>query len=122
MNNMSKNAKYILVTLITMSIIMGVYEGYLYYIDIEITQQLYGTWSIVFSILLVVWIVEDSKTFSEIYRPYGYGLLMLIFYLPYLPYYLVKTRGFLYGIGSLFGLYTLFNLGWGFQWLIYWAS
>lgn len=119
---MSKNAKFILAVLIFLSVLIGLYEGYLYYKDIEMTAELYGTWNIIFSILLIFWIIEDSKTFPEIYRPYGYGLLVFIFYLPYLPYYLIKTRGVFWGIGSLLGMLSLFNIGWGMQWLIYWAS
>ena len=119
---MNKNAKTTLLVLITLSVLMGGYEGYLYYKDIELPQNLFAYWSITFSIFLALWIIADSKSFPEIYKPYGYAFLVLIFYLPYLPYYLVKTRGFIYGINYLFGLYMLFNIGWVFQWLIYWAS
>lgn len=119
---MRKNAKFILIVLITLSLAMGTYDVFLYLNDLEVTPTLNGIWSFVFIILLVLWVNEDSKDFSGIYRPFEYGFLVLIFYIPYIPYYLIKTRGVVLGIVYLFGFLLLFNVGWLSQWLVYWAS
>ena len=119
---MRKNAKFVLIVLVALSLAMGVYEGFLYIKELEVTQALQGVWNFVFIILLVLWVNEDSKDYSGVYRPFDYGFLVLIFYIAYVPYYLVKTRGAAIGIGYLFGFLLLLNVGWVFQWIIYWAS
>lgn len=119
---MKKNAKFILIVLVALSVAMGVYTGFLYIKELEVTQALQGVWSFVFIILLVLWVNEDSKTYSGIYRPFDYGFLVLMFYILYVPYYLIRTRGVVIGIGYLFGFFLLLNMGWFLQWPIYWAS
>lgn len=44
-------------------------------------------------ICLVLWAKADSKQHQEVWRPFDYGLLVLLFWIPYLPYYLWRTRG-----------------------------
>ena len=119
---MRNNAKFILAVLVVLSIIMGVYESVLYSKELEMAQSLNIIWSIVFLILLALWVSEDSKLYPSIYRPFEYGYLVFIFYIPYLPYYLVKTRGAIKGIAYLISFFVLLNIAWLLQWPIYWAS
>lgn len=108
-----------MVVLISLSVLMGVYEAFLYYKDIELTKSLYTVWALIFIILLALWVSEDSKKHKDIYKPYEFGFLVFIFYIPYMPYYLIKTRGWLLGIGYLVGFLLLFNIGLILQFLIY---
>ena len=119
---MRNNARIVLLVLITLSVAMGVYEGFLYIKALEITEKLYFVWGIVSAILLALWVSEESKLHPSIYRPFEFGYLVFIFYIPYLPYYLVKTRGVAIGIAVLLGFLLLFNIGLLFQWLIYLVS
>ncbi|MCC6609750.1 MAG: hypothetical protein IT515_08785 [Burkholderiales bacterium] len=64
----------------------------------------------VFVILLALWIDADSRMHPEIYRPYEFGYLLLFLWLPYLPYYLWRTRG-ARGMLLLAGFLALFFLG-----------
>jgi hypothetical protein len=43
-------------------------------------------------LFLVLWVESDSRGRSNIYRPFEFGYLLLFLWLPYLPYYLWKTR------------------------------
>lgn len=47
-------------------------------------------WGYSFPVILVIWITEDSKSQPHVYQPFE---LALLFWVPYLPYYLRKTRG-----------------------------
>jgi hypothetical protein len=119
---MNNNAKIILAILIVLSMIMGGYETFIYIKDMEITRSLNYVWGFVYIILVALWVSEDSKSYPHIYRPFEFGYLVFIFYIAYLPYYLIKTRGFVKGIAYLVSLFILFNIAWLLQWPIYWAS
>jgi len=119
---MKKNAKFILHTIILLSVVMGAYDITLFIKEIDAAPMLYRIWSFVFIVLLVLWVSEDSKDYSGVYRPFDYGFLVLMFYIFYVPYYLIKTRGVVIGIAYLLGFFVLLNVGWFFQWPIYWLS
>ena len=55
-------------------------------------------------------LVEDSKSYPAIYKPFEFGFLVYIIYPLYLPYYLWRTRRF---VGLLFfiAFVVLFCLG-----------
>jgi hypothetical protein len=119
---MRNNAKFVFILLVLLSIAMGLYESVLYINELELRDTLQGLWSFVFIVLLVLWIIEDSKNHSKIYRPFDFGFLVLLFYVAYVPYYLYKTRGFVIGSSLIFSLIILFNIGWLFTVLINLAS
>ena len=119
---MKNNARFILSILVTLSLIMGGYEIFLYAKELEISQSLNLIWTAVFLILLALWVSEDSKSYPGIYRPFEFGYLVLLFYIPYVPYYLLKTRGVIKGLAYLIGFFVLLNIAWLLQWPIYWAS
>ena len=77
-------------------------------------------------ILLVMWIAADRKDHPQIERPFDYGFLVLMFWLPYLPYYLWRSRGAaglwmfvgflgLFWLGSLIQTARLLVIGWNQQ-------
>lgn len=116
---MKSNSRFILLSIIGLSILIGGYEAIMYANGFEISQGLHFIYGAVFLVLLALWVHEDSKTYPNIYRPFEYGYLVFIFYIPYIPYYLIKTRGWLLGIGLLTGLFILYNTGYFLVWIIY---
>jgi hypothetical protein len=62
------------------------------------------------TILMALWVDVDSKEHPEILRPFDYKFLVWVFLAPYLPYYLLKTRGAV-GLLALVGFVALFALG-----------
>jgi len=69
-------------------------------------------------VLLVLWVDTDSRDYPKIYRPYEYGYLVFLFWLPYLPYYLWRTRGWV-GMLILGGFLVLLMLGYLVQWALF---
>ena len=88
----------------------------------ELTRSLIYVWGFVYIILVALWVSEDSKSYPDIYRPFEFGYLVFLFYVAYLPYYLIKTRGFIKGIAYLVSLIILFNVAGILQWLLFWIS
>ncbi len=68
-----------------------------------------------------MWIIEDAKSYKQIYKPYDYGFLILMYWIPYVPYYFIKTRGYI-GIAYIIGLLILLNSGLLLQWGYYYAG
>jgi hypothetical protein len=109
---------WLLLTLVGLSSLVSAYEGVLYWYDAEWTTNVLFIWDLVFIFLLVLWIDADSKDYRKIYRPFEYGYLVLLFWLPYLPYYLWRTRGAL-GLLALGGFAGLYFMGYLIQWLLH---
>jgi hypothetical protein len=64
--------------------------------------------------LVALWVDADSRGRREIYRPFEYGWLVYVYWIPYVPYYLWRTRrakGLLAFAGILFLL-----LSWWIAW------
>lgn len=118
---MHQGKKTISITLILASVAVAIYEFVLYLYGIVPSENIYKLWSLIFILLIVMWIDFDSREQEKIYRPFEYGFLVLIFWSLYLPYYFIKTRK-LKGIVFLLGLLLLFNLGYLMQWLYYYSS
>lgn len=109
---------FLLAALITLSIGASIYEGLLYWHGLQVKGGAALLWPFVFLVLLVAWVDADSKDYPQIYRPFEYGYLVFLFWLPYLPYYLWRTRGAT-GVFILGGFIGLFMLSTMVQWLIY---
>ena len=75
-------------------------------------------WPAMFLILLVLWVVEDSKAHSSIYKPFDYDFLLYLFAIPYLPYYLWRTRK-MKRVVLLGGFVALYLLGYLAQLVCY---
>jgi uncharacterized membrane protein len=107
--------------LVVISILMALYEFIAYIIEIYPNEYLLKISSTIFLFLLVMWVVEDGRSKTNIYKPYDFGFLILMFWLPYMPYYFLKTRG-LIGLVYLVGLLFLLNMGLLLQWGHYYAT
>jgi len=101
---------FVLAILIMLSIAVGGYEARAFYSGHMVGHTFESTWSLVYLVLVTYWIVLDSKDHREIYRPFEFGFLVFFFWLPYLPYYLVRTRRAL-GVLWLLGFVLLLGLG-----------
>lgn len=110
-----------LLTFAAVSVLVAGYEVALYWLDAEPAARVLSLQNLICAILLAVWIDADSKDYPQIYRPFEYGLLVLLFCIPYVPYYLWRTRG-ASGLLLVGGLATLYWLGYLLQWAIYAAS
>src|SRR3569623_1830907 len=76
------------------SVLVGVHDALFYWRDVELTSHISALWPTVFLLLLVMWVERDSRAHPQISRPsLDYGLLVYVFWIPYLPYYMWKTRG-----------------------------
>jgi len=69
----------------------------------------YG-WPAAFLFLVALWLVEDSKSYPAIYKPFEFGFLVYVLSPLYLPYYLWRTRRF-WGLLLLVGFVVLYYLG-----------
>lgn len=100
--------------------VVGCYEAVLFGLGRSVGAPFHTTWSLVFVLLLITWVDLDSREQKRIYRPFEFGFLVFLFWVPYLPYYLLRTRR-APGLLWLLGLFLLFNAGYFFQWLVYLA-
>ena len=98
-----------LVGLVIGSVLAAVADALSYWYGVESSAVL-AVWPAIFLILLILWVVEDSKGYPSIYKPFDFGFLAFVFAVPYLPYYLWRTRRFK-GLLFLAGLAVLYLLG-----------
>jgi hypothetical protein len=110
--------KWLIVSLISISTISALFDG-LFYLrgvpSMPATAALAGGLS---PLLLALWVDVDSKNHRQVRRSFDYGFLVLMFLLPYLPYYLWRTRGAA-GLLMCAGFLGLFLMGFLVQFLIY---
>jgi hypothetical protein len=82
----------LLLSLVTLSVLLSVYNGVLLSYHAAPREGLLLLCQGARVVLLVLWVDADSKDHPDIYRPFEYGYLLLLFLWPYLPYYLWRTR------------------------------
>jgi len=109
---------FVLAVLVFSSLLVGGYEAITFYFGHLVSYTFHVTWSLVFLALLVTWVQLDSKEHHEVYRPFEFGFLVFVFWVPYLPYYLVRTRHAV-GIVWLLAFVCLFYFGYLLQLLVY---
>jgi hypothetical protein len=112
---------FIIGALVGLCFIVAIYEALLFYFGFEISHEFEMIWRLVFVVLLTMWIDVDSRHRKEVYRPFDFGFLVLVFWIPYVPYYLIRTRRMM-GLLALLGLIFLYYLGYLLQWAIYYSS
>jgi hypothetical protein len=66
-----------------------------------------------------MWIDNDSRSQKKIVRCFDYKYLIFIFSHVYVPYYFIRTRGFLMGSAFYAGMILLYWLWYIVQWMIY---
>ena len=96
--------------LIAGSILVGAYEAVVYWYDAEPASAFSHYWPFLFSILLALWIEEDSRGRPNVYRPFDFSFLIYFTSIIYAPYYLWRTRG-MRGAAASLGLVVLPFLG-----------
>lgn len=97
-------------SLICVLAVSALFDGLFYWrgiYDRPVSAALAGPLS---AILLVMWIVVDQRDHPQVERSFDYGFLLTIFWPPYLPYYLWRTRRGA-GLWMLAGFLGLFSLG-----------
>ncbi len=117
MFNVPRNSIYIF-ALVALSILGAIYQGITYWNGLKGSDDLMNTWAVLFALVLALWIDADSRTQPRITRPFEYGWLVLLYWIPYLPYYLWRTRG-AKGLLMLAGFVCLFFSGWLVQMFIF---
>jgi hypothetical protein len=113
-------SRQVLAALIGLSVVVGCYEAVLFGLGHSAGAPFRTVYSLVFLLLLIVWIDLDCHGRKNIYRPFEFGFLVFVYSLPYLPYYLLRTRRAT-GLVWLLGLFILFHVGYFLQWLVYFA-
>lgn len=100
------------VGLVVGSALVALAEGVAAWRGVELTSLAVAAWPYLFCVLLVLWVLEDSRNHPEIYQPFEFDYLVLLWVIPYLPYYLWRTRR-ARGLLILLGVVALFCLGSG---------
>jgi len=106
--------------LVAGSVLVGIRDAAFYVRDVDPARPLGSLWQVLFVVLLVLWLESDSRGRPDIHRPFDFRFLVFIYWIPYLPYYLWRTRR---GLGVLLfaGFLGLFFLGPLLMWGIYLA-
>jgi hypothetical protein len=100
------------------SLISATIDGLFCWFNVDLEPATVSLAKLLNIILLILWVDADSKDYPQITRPFDYGFLLYLFRLPYLPYYLWRTRGFS-GLLMFAGFLSLLLLGWLIQVGIY---
>jgi hypothetical protein len=79
---------------VALSTLVGLYQGFAFYLGYYPAREFERVWSYVFPLLLACWVEQDSKGRPEVYRPsFDMGLFIYLIWFLYLPFYLLRTRG-----------------------------
>ena len=113
-----RSATLYLLALVIGSLLVATVEVLAYWRDVEPSSPIVAAWPVIYWVLLVLWVVEDSKTQPNIEKPFEFEFLVFIWAVPYLPYYLWRTRRWR-GMWLLTGLAALYFLGYFGQWAVY---
>lgn len=116
-----KVSTFYLLALLIGSLLVSSVEVLSYWRDVEPSSPIVAAWPVIFLVLLVLWVVEDSKAQPGIEKPFEFEFLVFIWAIPYLPYYLWRTRRW-NGIGLLAAFVLLYFLGYLGQWAVYLLS
>ena len=108
---MMKRNKWLISALVAVSLTLAILNGLIFWLNIEERQTTAALEEFLYITLIVLWIDADSKDHPQIARPFDFGFLLYIYWLPYIPYYLWRTRGF-FGLLMFVGLIILLLLGW----------
>jgi hypothetical protein len=111
----------LLLALVVGSCLVAAYDVVCYLRDADPVNPFSIYWPVLFSVLLALWIAEDSKGRSNIYRPFEFSFLVYFWSLFYLPYYLWRTRG-RGGIVAAAAILPLAFLGPLIVWVMYVAG
>jgi hypothetical protein len=102
--------KWLIGVLIIASAISALFDGLFYLRGMDSTSLTGDIAGVLSARRLVLWIDADSRNHPQIGRPFDFGFFLMIFWLPYLPYYLWRTRG-VAGLWLFTGFVALLSLG-----------
>jgi len=100
---MNSKPKLIIITLLLLSIAMGVVEFIMNAKGDVVSDSTQTLWGLLYVFLTIIWCLADAKE-KKIERPFDAGLIMYLFWPILFPGYLIKTRGIeglVYFIGFL---------------------
>lgn len=115
-----KQKHWFMTAFVVACMVMAAGEVLFYWFDSDMSRNTAFLVNLVTVLCLVLWLNADSKEHRNIYRPYEYGQLLMFLWLPYLPYYLWRTRGPV-GLLLLCCILLLFFAGTLMQWGLYLA-
>jgi hypothetical protein len=110
--------KWLIASLTGVSAISALVDGLYYWTGVASTPATAVLASVLSAFLIAWWVDTDSKDHPQVGRCFDYGFLVLTLCVPYLPYYLWRTRG-AGGLFMLAGFLGLFLMGFFVQLLIY---
>ena len=110
--------KWLIVSLISISTISALFDGLFYLRGVPSMPATAALAVVLSPLLLAFWVDVDSRDHRQVGRSFDYGFLVLVFLVPYLPYYLWRTRGAA-GLLMCAGFLGLFLMGFLVQLLIY---
>jgi hypothetical protein len=97
-------------SLVCVSAMSALVDGLFFWRGIYATPVTDAFADTLLTLLLIMWIVADQRDHPQVERPFDYGFLLMVFWLPYLPYYLWRTRRRA-GLLMFVGFVGLFSLG-----------
>lgn len=109
---------WLIATLVIVLTMSALVEGLYYWRGLASTPSATALADALSGFLISLWVVADSRKYPQVRRPFDYGYLVLTFCVPYLPYYLWRTRGAV-GMVLFAGLVGLFALGFFVQLTLY---
>ena len=118
---MERTKSFLVVGLVLLAVISAIYAGIMYWEGYESSERLFTVWETLFVLFLVWWVELDSRERAEIYRPYEYGFLVLIYWGLYVPYYFIQTRK-LKGVLVIIALVLLFEASYIVPYIIYYVA
>ena len=110
--------KWLIISLVGISSISALIETLFYLRGVPLTPVATDLAITVFPFLVVLWIDADRRDHPQVGRCFDYGFLVFLFLVPYLPYYLCRTRGAT-GLLMCVGFVGLFLMGFLVRLLIY---
>ena len=109
-----------LIAFAVLSLLTALYAGITYWYNAEVSGRLLNLSLFISMILIGMWVDADSRGRPDIYRPYEHGWLVYAYWIPYVPYYLWRTRG-VKGVLLFVALLAVLFSAEIVQWLIYFA-
>jgi len=82
-----------LIAFAALSFLSALYAGAASWYDASVSEPLLSLSLFISVILVGMWVDADSRGRESIYRPYEHGWLVYVYWIPYIPYYLWRTRG-----------------------------
>jgi len=102
--------KWLAASLICVAVMSALVDGLFFWRGIYARPVTATFADALLALLVILWIVADQRDHPQVERPFDYGFLLWVFWLPYLPYYLWRTRR-VAGLWMLAGFLGLFSLG-----------